>query len=138
MKKIGFTLLELLIVIIIVGILAAVAVVSYSRTAEKSRTSEAKANLGTLRTLQMAYYQETGNYTSNLTILGAGDLPWHDPYVCPIICSDVNHYFTYWCDTRGTCGACRCGAGGKNPPYSPGYSIELDINGTWSGTPGWY
>jgi len=46
LSRIGFTLVELIIVIIIVGVLAAVGISQYSLTVEKSRLAEAKIHLG--------------------------------------------------------------------------------------------
>ena len=48
-KKRGFTLLEVLIVVIIIGILAGIALPQYMSTLEKARSAEAMTNLGTLR-----------------------------------------------------------------------------------------
>jgi type II secretion system protein G len=58
----GFTLVELMIVIVIVGILAAVAIPIYQGNIKKAKMSECDAALGTLRTALRVYYAENGNY----------------------------------------------------------------------------
>jgi len=57
MKK-GFTLVELVIVIIIVGILSIVAVPIYKGYTDRAKESEAKALLGSINTSQKVYYAE--------------------------------------------------------------------------------
>jgi len=57
MKK-GFTLIELMIVIAIIGILAAVAIPMYSDYTKKSRTSEVPGNLKDLAQMQIIYNQD--------------------------------------------------------------------------------
>ncbi len=65
MKK-GFTLLELLIVVIIIGILAGLAVPNFFRGVERARWAEAKQILGSLRTSQIRYKAEQGSYTATI------------------------------------------------------------------------
>jgi len=67
MKK-GFTLIELMIVILIVGILAAVAVPLMTSRIEKSKYSEGKAIAGQVATALRAYVAE---YNAGTTILSA-------------------------------------------------------------------
>ena len=53
-KRTGFTLIELMIVVIVVGILAAAAIPIYGRVMDRARASEGKALLGTVRTHYLA------------------------------------------------------------------------------------
>lgn len=57
----GFTLIELMITVAIVGILAAIAIPSFKRYVAKSRTAEAKANLGTIFTCEVVYRSSATN-----------------------------------------------------------------------------
>ncbi len=63
-KNDGFTLLELLIVVIIVGILAAVAIPQFTNATDRSREAEGRAVIDSLMTAETAYYQERGTFTT--------------------------------------------------------------------------
>ena len=58
----GFTLIELMIVVAIIGILAAIAIPNFMTFRLKAKTSEAKSNLGSIRTCEEAYKAETDVY----------------------------------------------------------------------------
>ena len=58
----GFTLVELMIVVIIVGILAAVAVPIYRGFVTKAYLTEAKACVGAIRAAEMVYYAEMDDW----------------------------------------------------------------------------
>ena len=126
MKK-GFTLVELIIVVIIVGILASIGLTQYNKVVEKSRAAEARMILGTLRSAEIAEYNESGTYI-DVDNLGVG---------APTTCS-VTHYFTYGCTTAGLCAATRCtGANGKPQGGLVIWTKTLDIAGSWGGSPGY-
>ena len=58
----GFTLVELVIVIVIVGILSIVAVPIYRGYTRKAMASEGKALLGTIQTSEKVYYAENARF----------------------------------------------------------------------------
>lgn len=57
-SKKGFSLIELMIVVTIIGILAAIAVPNYQRFQAKARQSEAKSNLAALYAAEKAFFSE--------------------------------------------------------------------------------
>ena len=63
-SKEGFTLIELMIVVAIVGILAAIAIPSFMRFQLKAKAGEAKSNLAAIRTAEESYQAEHGDYVA--------------------------------------------------------------------------
>ncbi len=58
----GFTLIELMIVVAIIGILAAIAIPNFLQYQMKSRQSEAKTNLQAIKTSEVSFQAERGCY----------------------------------------------------------------------------
>jgi len=61
----GFTLIELMIVVVIIGILAALAIPRFMAASAKSKTSEAKQILKQIYVMEQAYRQEYDTYWGN-------------------------------------------------------------------------
>lgn len=67
LKSKGFTLIELMIVVAIIGILAAVAVPKFADLVTKSKEASVKGSLGAVRSALSIYYGDTeGSYPGNL------------------------------------------------------------------------
>jgi prepilin-type N-terminal cleavage/methylation domain-containing protein len=77
-KQAGFSLVELMIVLVIVGILAAVGVPIYTSNMNKARQSEADATLGTIRTDLRVYYAENEAYPISADASAVADADWNN------------------------------------------------------------
>lgn len=69
-KSKGFTLIELMIVVAIIGILAAVAFPAYQDSVRKGKRSDGQAALMDIMAKQERYYTDNNTYTADLTDLG--------------------------------------------------------------------
>lgn len=76
----GFTLTELIIVVAIIGILAAIAIPAYLGQQKRAARAEAYTNLESLRLLEEQYFAEnacyyrTGGACTNITITGVSNI----------------------------------------------------------------
>lgn len=148
MKRKGFTLLELIIVVIIIGILATMGFNQYQRMVERSRGAEAKSILGTVRTQAAAHYMQYG--ALNVPAAAPFDntragIAAADPDRIPSACA-TTHYFSYTVTsataTTLTATATRCIASGKVPNATAALTLILTSDFStgsdiWSGTGGY-
>lgn len=102
----GFTLIELMIVVAIIGILAAIAIPQYQNFTKKSKASEAKVYLAAITTAQASYYAENDQFAATMSDLGNPD--------------NGASYFVYTMAVTNTTatGASSGGAGASGAAYS--------------------
>jgi prepilin-type N-terminal cleavage/methylation domain-containing protein len=65
----GFTLVELAVVVVIIGVLAAFGVPRFLQSVERSKAAEAFAYLSAVRTAQERYHAREGTYATDLSTL---------------------------------------------------------------------
>jgi prepilin-type N-terminal cleavage/methylation domain-containing protein len=112
-NRAGFTLVELAVVIIIIGVLAAFAVPRFLDSVERSKAAEAFNYLAAVRAAQERYQVRQGTYSDDLSKL---DIQMPDP-----------KYFTVGTPAEGSSGSLedswtltltRTGAAGGYGPYT--------------------
>lgn len=122
--KIGFTLTELLVVVIIVGIMATLALPMLVKTIEKAKLGEAATNLNLIRTGEKIYYLDLG-YFSDIGAAGVSALNIENP-------NTLSAYFIYTIEPPGcltTDFTARAQRKNTAPnPYS-GYYYEISKSG---------
>lgn len=76
----GFTLIELMIVIAIIGILAAIAIPNFMSARDKAKRSGAKQTLGALRLAMDMYLTDYDSYPTSLATTQASAVQYLGPY----------------------------------------------------------
>jgi prepilin-type N-terminal cleavage/methylation domain-containing protein len=74
MKRSGFSLIELMVVIAIMAFLAMIAVPNFNRFLAKAKRAEAYMNLSSLYAAEKVYWAEHGSYSD--VLIGEGGIGW--------------------------------------------------------------
>jgi type IV pilus assembly protein PilE len=107
----GFTLIEVMIVVAIIGILASIAIPSYTDYVKKGKAAEATANLADLRVKMEQYYQDNRTYVGGACAPASGD-----------------KYFTYTCSVAASLTGYTLQAAGKAAEKMDTFNYTVDQN----------
>lgn len=130
----GFTLIELMIVVAIVAILAAIAVPIYSNYVTRSKLTEAQNNLSALRVAMEQYFQDNRQYTGtggscgvNMPTATAGNGG-----------NSIAKYFTYSCTATASAYTITATGNTGTQTASFVFTIDQDNNRATTRANGWY
>ena len=98
--KSGFTLIELALVITITAILGVLAIVTYTRYANKARFTQAKTVLKHLQKTETIYFTEQQQYTDNVALLDF-DPTKYNYYTVTIVLDNTGYNFTGYATGTG-------------------------------------
>ena len=134
-SKKGFTLIELMVVIFIVGILAAVAIPIMRGRIDAAKWSEGKAGAGTIRTSIRACIAEKGNsydFATNITTLA--DLGFATGDLDGRYFTNESYNFAFTAYNTYTITVTAASSLNPDKPTSPSV-VSLDQDGNWAETP---
>ena len=133
-KKSGFTLIELMIVVAIIGILAAVAIPAFINYMKRAKTSEATVNMKTITEGVMSYFDKETNGVSHAVPVNAPRTPNNAPSASKVtIDATISNlfstdawtatgwkpsepfYYRYTWQANGLCTSQPCASGADEP-----------------------
>jgi type IV pilus assembly protein PilA len=125
MRRRGFTLIEIMVVVAIVGLLGALSINAFLRFVTRARQAEARTNLKAIYTAQMSIYGSSQSYNDELSVIG------FEP--------EMNNRYAYFGGGGGTelrpCAAPPATANGPSAicPNSPEGTGTIENDEKWSG-----
>ena len=88
----GFTLIEITIVLVLIGILAAMAITTYRMMINKARMTQAKTVLSHLTKTEATYFSDHERYTDNIVLLNFDPVRYTYYEVSVVLDNDAQNY----------------------------------------------
>ena len=129
----GFSLVELLAVVLILAVLAAVAVPLYLNTRKTSAARACKANINAVASAEAAYALRNGTYATMATLAATGPESLSSAVKCPL--DNAAYLMTDAADGTGT--AIAAGNTGQFYITCPNFSAHNGVLGGGSTTVDW-
>jgi len=117
----GITLIELLIVIVIVGVLAAIAIPAYTNYMQRARRADAKTALEQVRAAQEMWRAEKGGYATNTAAL-------QNTMGAPS--TTINQYYTWNFSVQNSTSFTAQAVPQGSQASDPGGTLRIDQDGT--------
>jgi type IV pilus assembly protein PilA len=133
MSRSGFTLVELMVVVAIIGILASIAIPNYQKYQARTRQSEAKVALSSVYTGEMGFLAETSSFSNCLAEIGVS--------VFTVATPVPRRYYTYGfltltslCGPAGTDNCATYAWNGLTPASTCNPSDGISTSNAWVNT----
>jgi type IV pilus assembly protein PilA len=127
----GFTLIELMIVVAIIGILAAIAIPNFLRFQLKAKSSEGKTNLAAIRTAEESYFAEYGTYISALPSPPTASMtPYNQKTVFSDAVADAGFDIVGWSPEGRVYFNYSAEINGDGSEFTAGAGADIDNDGT--------